>query len=202
MIVEEYVQNALVTESADKAPILNRMDHQYRLVHIALGLSSELSELVSMLTSGQVDDINLAEELGDIFWYCAISVDVLGVGSGEVFSFATDAERSRRLSTLQRGSPILPRLIYDLTIYVGELSDLVKKHVFYGKLIDVEHYVNSLACIVHTSEHILHVFGITAQDAMDRNIAKLRSRYGEKFTEAKALERNLDLERTILEGRN
>jgi len=39
----------------------------------------------------------------------------------------------------------------------------------------------------------------TIEECMEVNIAKLRSRYGEKFTAYDALNRNLDAERTILE---
>lgn len=37
------------------------------------------------------------------------------------------------------------------------------------------------------------------EELMEKNIAKLRARYGEKFSSEKAINRNLDLERKILE---
>jgi hypothetical protein len=40
---------------------------------------------------------------------------------------------------------------------------------------------------------------MTSSEARERNIEKLRARYGDKFTEAAALERNLAAERAILE---
>lgn len=42
--------------------------------------------------------------------------------------------------------------------------------------------------------------GIKFEDVMDRNITKLKARYGEKFSEEKAEHRDLDSERKILEG--
>ncbi len=55
----------------------------------------------------------------------------------------------------------------------GELVDMLKKHVFYGKGLD---------------------------EVMARNIAKLRARYPAKFEEALAITRDLAAERIILEG--
>ena len=42
--------------------------------------------------------------------------------------------------------------------------------------------------------HLLH------KDVMERNITKLKARYGEKFTEEKANTRDLNTERQILEN--
>ena len=41
--------------------------------------------------------------------------------------------------------------------------------------------------------------GVHFDDIMDRNIAKLKARYGEKFTETAAKHRDLKTERDILE---
>jgi len=47
---------------------------------------------------------------------------------------------------------------------------------------------------------ICFVSGLTISEARDRNISKLKARYGEKFTETAALNRDLETERKILEG--
>lgn len=44
-----------------------------------------------------------------------------------------------------------------------------------------------------------NVTNISFDDLMEKNIAKLRARYGEKFSSEKAINRDLDLERKILE---
>jgi NTP pyrophosphatase (non-canonical NTP hydrolase) len=44
------------------------------------------------------------------------------------------------------------------------------------------------------------VCGKSFEDLMDKNIEKLRARYGEKFSSEKAINRNLEKERTILEN--
>jgi hypothetical protein len=43
------------------------------------------------------------------------------------------------------------------------------------------------------------VNGIKIEKILDTNIAKLKARYGDKFSSEKAIKRNLELERTILE---
>ena len=57
-------------------------DDKARLLHAALGILTEGDELFSsvlttVLEGGDVDEINLAEEVGDLFWYIAIIISVL-----------------------------------------------------------------------------------------------------------------------------
>ena len=47
---------------------------------------------------------------------------------------------------------------------------------------------------------ISRIKNIDIEEIMQRNIEKLKARYPEKFTQEKALSRNLDAERNILEG--
>ena len=41
--------------------------------------------------------------------------------------------------------------------------------------------------------------GVSFEEIQERNIEKLKARYGEKFTDEKAINRNLETERSILE---
>lgn len=55
------------------------------LVHAALGLASEVGELADALKKAwmhgrALDRINIAEEIGDVLWYCAIAARALGNG--------------------------------------------------------------------------------------------------------------------------
>lgn len=90
----------------------------------------------------------------------------------------------------------------------GELMDVLKKHLFYGKPID---YVNiqeeygdlcwykSLGLDVLVEELKQHSREEIEGFVQEKNIQKLAARYPEKFTCEKALERDLDKEREILE---
>jgi hypothetical protein len=85
-----------------------------------------------------------------------------------------------------------------LSEVAGTIADLaVKKLVFYGKPFDTKLLVEQLFEVHMNVKFLLDAAGYSIEDARLVNIAKLKARYGEKFSEAAALERNLDLERQI-----
>lgn len=82
---------------------------------------------------------------------------------------------------------------------VGEVQDILKKRLAYGKPIDTVNLKEELGDILWYIARLCGEFGFTFEELMDTNIAKLKARYGEKFTEDAALNRNLENERKILE---
>ena len=81
----------------------------------------------------------------------------------------------------------------------GELLDALKKHIFYGKEIDTVNVVEEVGDLMWYCAIILDELGVEFEDVMEKNINKLKARYGEKFSETSANTRNLDKERKILE---
>lgn len=81
---------------------------------------------------------------------------------------------------------------------VGELQDALKKDFIYGKPFDHTNLVEEFGDILWYVAIGLNGLGVTLEEAMEKNIAKLRARYGEKFTSEKALERDLEKEREAL----
>jgi NTP pyrophosphatase (non-canonical NTP hydrolase) len=81
----------------------------------------------------------------------------------------------------------------------GEIQDQLKKHIFYGKPLDKTNLVEELGDLMWYVGIMANQLDVSLEEVMEKNIAKLRKRYGEKFTEAAALNRNLDAERKILE---
>ena len=82
--IVEYVQKALSTESNDFDAIASRLrdNRTVRLLHGALGAVTESGELADVLKKHifygkPLDTINISEEVGDLFWYCAIIADAL-----------------------------------------------------------------------------------------------------------------------------
>lgn len=79
-----YTREALVTESK-AAVALGRMDERkVRLLHAVIGISTEAGELLDAMKKhvfyqGDLDTINLGEEIGDLLWYVAILLDETGV---------------------------------------------------------------------------------------------------------------------------
>jgi len=84
---------------------------------------------------------------------------------------------------------------------VGELQDQVKRHMFYGKPLDVVNIEEELGDIMWFCAIICKSLDLSLDVILQKNIAKLRARYPEKFTEEKAdmANRNLKEERKVLE---
>lgn len=82
----------------------------------------------------------------------------------------------------------------------GEIQDQLKKHLFYGKPLDRTNLVEELGDLMWYIGVMSAELGVPLEEVMDKNIAKLKARYGTKFTEAAALLRNLEKERSILEA--
>lgn len=81
----------------------------------------------------------------------------------------------------------------------GEMLDALKKTMFYGKPLDkvnIKEEIGDLLWYVAVACAALHT---PMEDIMEINIAKLKARYPEKFTTQEALQRNIPLERAILE---
>ena len=81
----------------------------------------------------------------------------------------------------------------------GELLDAIKKALFYGKELDTVNFKEECGDLCWYIAITLNELDTSFEDIMEVNIAKLRTRYGDKFTEALALKRDLDSERRILE---
>ena len=89
--MKNYIEKAIKTESKDFEKISNRLQDKsvIRLLHAGMGLATESAEFLDALKKAiyygkELDKVNLAEEMGDILWYCAIVLDELGVSFEEV----------------------------------------------------------------------------------------------------------------------
>lgn len=148
---------------------------QLNLSHMCLGMLSEINELSSALENE--DPVNVSEELADIMWYVA--------------NYCT--YRDITLTYLPAS------VVSDLVDDISKLSDLVKKYLAYGKEINRQ---QELACIVNIVLGVQSYFNgldIELEEALENNINKLKVRYPDKFSQEKALNRNLELERAELE---
>jgi NTP pyrophosphatase (non-canonical NTP hydrolase) len=81
----------------------------------------------------------------------------------------------------------------------GEFLDALKKHIFYGKELDRVNLAEEIGDLFWYLAIASDELKIDFESVMNKNIEKLKARYGEKFTEEKAENRNLDSERVILE---
>jgi NTP pyrophosphatase (non-canonical NTP hydrolase) len=83
---------------------------------------------------------------------------------------------------------------------VGELADALKKHIIYGKELDEINVLEENGDLSWYQAIGLSAIKRGMSEALERNIAKLRARYGDKFDADKALNRDLAAERKALEG--
>ncbi len=96
----------------------------------------------------------------------------------------------------------LKRLLHagiGLSTEAGEFLDALKKHIFYGKDLDKVNLSEEIGDLFWYLAIASDELGINFESVMERNIAKLKARYGEKFSETKAETRDLNTERNILE---
>lgn len=91
-------------------------------------------------------------------------------------------------------------MLFGMSTEVGELTDVFKKFIAYGKEVDAVNVVEELGDILYYIASFCRIYGVPLSDVIARNIAKLETRYPEKFTEYHANNRNLEKEREQLEG--
>lgn len=90
-------------------------------------------------------------------------------------------------------------MIFGMLTEVGELADIFKKNLAYGKEIDWVNVKEETGDLMWYIANFCKGNNFDLEEILETNINKLISRYPEKFTQKEALERNLDLERKILE---
>ncbi len=81
---------------------------------------------------------------------------------------------------------------------VGEFVDELKKWEYYGKTYTTTNLVEELGDLMWYIAIACDTLNISLEEIMERNIAKLKARYGEKFNEEGAINRDLETERIIL----
>jgi NTP pyrophosphatase (non-canonical NTP hydrolase) len=87
----------------------------------------------------------------------------------------------------------------------GEILDMLKKHIFYGKELDFVNLEEEMGDSNWYQSVMIQAmremgFHTSWELIWNKNVCKLRQRYGDKFTETSAINRDLDAERATLEG--
>lgn len=104
--------------------------------------------------------------------------------------------------TLRLLPPQTQRLLHGATGVVteaGELMDALKKHIYYGAELDKTNVKEEIGDLLWYVGILCDTLGLTFEEVFETNIAKLKARYGDKFNETGALNRDLKKERGILE---
>lgn len=175
MKIREFQSLAIKT----KAPLASQILDS---VHMVLGICSELCGELPLAIMND-DAVNVKEEIGDAQWYIAGYADTWNIQLPDEVTIVEEGE------------------VCDLMVTLGELQDLDKKELAYGKIAPLEERSRLIIDILVALEYVAHSFDIDTDDMRAKIIAKLKARYGEKFSSESAINRNLDTERAILEGK-
>jgi NTP pyrophosphatase (non-canonical NTP hydrolase) len=95
-------------------------------------------------------------------------------------------------------TPRIEHSIIGIASEAGELMDVVKKCKIYGKDLDRVNLIEEMGDIMWYLALASDELGISFEEIWEKNIAKLKTRYPEKYSLDNAMNRNLDEERESL----
>lgn len=96
-------------------------------------------------------------------------------------------------------SPRTEHAILGIGSEAGELLDQMKKVKIYGKKLDGINLIEEAGDLMWYLALLADDQGVTFEEIWEKNVEKLRARYPEKYSHDKAFNRDLDVERKILE---
>ncbi len=108
------------------------------------------------------------------------------------------AECGRTLAPLEPREQNL-HMVLGMVTEVGELADVVKRKLAYGKAEDFTNVKEEIGDLMWYVVNFCNLHGFDLEEILGTNIAKLKARFPDKFTSEKALTRDLEAERKILE---
>lgn len=86
-----------------------------------------------------------------------------------------------------------------LSTEANEFLDVLKKHLFYGKELDIVNLKEELGDILWYMAIAMKALDTSFEDEMHRVIQKLKKRYTNKYSDDNAINRDLEGERKVLE---
>lgn len=81
---------------------------------------------------------------------------------------------------------------------VGELASILEKWIYYGQELNKDKIEEEAGDLLWYVAQLLNAAGLSLQTVMERNIIKLRIRYPDKFSELKALRRDVEAEKVAM----
>ncbi len=186
MHFEEFIIEAIKTESKVCPINGHTFSSRQRMIHAYLGMLTETGELLDGVKKytyygTPVDRINVKEEIGDLFWYVALAVDVIGV-----------IPRPKKYMGVRKieniGGEIANLAGFYLSIQNSSEETAIKP-------------INALSIILGLMDALCLLYGFNKSDIYILVIKKLTTRYPDKFFDAeKANNRDLPTERRTLEA--
>lgn len=172
------------------------------VVHMALGLTGELDELIDAINKN--DRVGIAEELADQLWYVANDLTIrkkIGfIDEGTYNHFA--AWKVGALQATDGGWDPDHKWLLCNVYCVSKIVDMTKKQFYAAKPSDLFTYTRSMQYLMSSINNIAFEHNIDLGDAMQAVINKLAARYPNDFSDVAAINRDLTNERAILEGQS
>ena len=157
------------------------------LAHMVLGIYYEHEELLKAIVKR--DSVNVMEEMCDQIWYIANYCTFRGFNLQELYDDRSEFTQENWEEECAIGE-----------VKLSKLQDYVKKYLAYSKPLDEIKEKDAIKGILFELQNDCDFSDIDIFEGLDKNIAKLKARFPEKFTEEAALNRDLVKERSILEG--
>jgi NTP pyrophosphatase (non-canonical NTP hydrolase) len=96
-------------------------------------------------------------------------------------------------------TPRMEHAMMGMVTEAAECMDIVKKTKIYGRALDRVHLAEEAGDVMWYLAILSDELGISFEEMWEKNIAKLRVRFPEKYTDHHAVNRDLDSERKVLE---
>ena len=106
--------------------------------------------------------------------------------------FGGDVEHARKIARLLHA-------LLGLVSETGEIADQLKQHLIYGKPLDEVNLVEEQGDFSWYANVMVDAIGSTWEASWAKNIAKLKVRFPDKFTQAQAIDRDHGAERAVME---
>lgn len=167
------------------------------LLHAVIGSLTEVEELLDNYNNGKlVTDINkqgsVAEESSDIFWYLSILCRELNI------EVSIDSSKWDMTNNEIETDPFY--VLVSFTKVSLKFLDLLKKKLYYNKDMSSDLMVKYSIEMFNLLNYYCYLYNTDVSKILDKNIEKLRARYGDKFSSYKAINRDLITEKKILEN--
>ena len=174
--MKDFIQQAIRTES------LTFNVENNRLLHAIMGLSTEISELIEGYVENKGNK-NTLEEIGDMLWYMGLSYSVLNITFEE-----------SKIYKIEDSDYVVPQNVFNkLVILSGNLLDIQKKSIFYGRTLDTDAIIKEFKAIEKLLTSFVNSnFKTSISELMKMNIEKLQKRYPHKFEDV--LKRDVEKE--------
>jgi NTP pyrophosphatase (non-canonical NTP hydrolase) len=185
MDLKEYMPLAMRTAK--------QMDVIDMIVHGAMGCMTESGEFADTarryMALACMDEPHCVEELGDGMWFAVYTAQALGLDLNYFLSGAIISLPCRRLLDAAIDPLELGKLALEYCVNAEKIGTPAKAHRYYGKSLDSRLMGVALAEFVATIIKLCAVVGVSWSYVMEANVAKLKKRYPNTYSDADAVER-------------